>query len=1359
MSYPQEIAEQLSQKIKLYQAHKVRPVNAAEYNLEPENIWGASFFFSDALVKTSLPDNLLISEARLKELVDQFNAANGFEIVLDDLFNRGWLRIIYGAVTIPTMIISAIHDFEKIKGFETEFKYFRQLSPEFRKSIVTEEMFVASAAAYGNEDNLDIRLTQTRGKFWNLKNERVEFYGTDFYSFLFGHFAEFQFLASIKDLKADMALSIKQSDLSEIHLRHIAYFRNAPAISNLIEQGLFKVIGDGEYLSVELRQSGWAHEAMMDKTGALLWKLLLDDSTFADDDARLNFWYHRTVFFNGYVNIENFFGQAEKARFLAAALNYVLTEPDISNGDAEYLKLKMDSRHSYGRDIILNGGMEGDKEHLLASDDLFEMYRHFETFNHGHGEDLVITQESRHALGYFIVQLVKSDNKSCNHIKSLCAHAKDKPYVFWDCCFMLHHWRPDLLPFLAIADQTASLAFSLILRNQVSSYFGKEEKNIKDQLSVELFSLIAFYLSVSPSIPGERKAEILFQCLLLSTIGKFKDGPDQDDRRIVAKEIRRVIADTELPGISYDGNLKIKNLFYPGLLDDLFKLLKYHKTVDIYENGMLTLPVVELDITDLLFELAFTKNSKAEIIGTSQQFHDYSQLFINTYLDAVNQQEIKKRDFGDGELKTVLPSWSSRGEGELQIKWGRLFLYLEQTNQLDELLSPVNLAFTNTEERYDEFNRFVANKLRTHVLILINAFNEIYQEQRQLKIAGFPVESVLSKIENKITNYVIRYSSFSPAEKRYDIFNEHLERWFGRNKKNELLPLIGSILNRFQKENRQAIIKELIKKEQLLRSLKLLEDIVSEQERNRLLNIITKDSDIVKIFDKLSFQDMQFVVMSLSTNERFLDSAEDALAYTELFAGGHKWGPHEQENQVFIYRMKLLQAYQKGSSDELEAISPIGITHFQGHNFSSNDEKDFYRALLFLKNQDGEAAYHLFNELVAKSSDERPVLALNRFASKLKWVEITKDLVEKKALALSALHEWESFEHSYPPNKSWPSIGENISFNKLHAFEILEEFVRFDQEYDNIDIGVKMRADFLEIRVTTFMYRKMKMQAENLLAEARQFHMLENGNYPDFIYALEKSTYADESLDYLAIQYDRIFRLSPEELIQVIPDSLNDGKNLSGFLLNEIIAATKDMLTLINSLPKVGHEDKYSDLIMLSLKGRLLNFKWHPANLRAGFSDPDDQKNGGGSVSDADNLGEIDFGVYRANGERIAICEAMILEGRNAIEVQKHNLKVFNYDPDRKLYFIISYYKGGPESFVKGWESYIQVVEDFIEFPILYPLVGKVTELKKDVLNGPIRIGKSLHGGNTELYHIFINVNYKLPIKKKKVRETMAAKK
>ena len=61
------------------------------------------------------------------------------------------------------------------------------------------------------------------------------------------------------------------------------------------------------------------------------------------------------------------------------------------------------------------------------------------------------------------------------------------------------------------------------------------------------------------------------------------------------------------------------------------------------------------------------------------------------------------------------------------------------------------------------------------------------------------------------------------------------------------------------------------------------------------------------------------------------------------------------------------------------------------------------------------------------------------------------------------------------------------------------------------------------------------------------------------------------------------------------------------------------------------------------------------------------------------------------------------------------------------------------------------MVDNFIEFPMTYKPKGALDVLPQIFPSDSIIVGKSIHGTDTELFHLFININYKLSLNNKKV--------
>jgi len=1300
-----------------------------------DNAWGAAFLCAQVLAKTFFQEDAIISEFRLGELAADYERDKGVCVDVADLVTKSWLRVAFGEVMIPYLTSSAVYRFEKIAPFAREFVFFDALTPDQIKATTTEDELITLAG--GPNNAVSITLPQTKNLFWFLKNDKVELPRLDNDRYLLEHQDVFDFLSWLLDKLKNNELLIRLQDFTEIRDAHLVFFQVTPTIEDLSQSGLLDTNGRNYRLNLHA-DSIWRGEFVRERTAALLWQNLLLNPDFDNDLERLRFWYYRVIYHQGFVDVGVHFPPDALARFLDAAELAVITEPDLETDEREIFKLLTDIEHGHEIQLLWTSSPRFEGK-TIDKCSLNSIYSSLGLIFPQNSADVLVRQRCRHAITFFIVQLVKNDDpRSLKRIGSLFDHAESKPFGLWKACLMITHWRPEIIQYLALQERSASLAFALMLKADLTNFTGSASADIRIDLIKELAVMLMTNLAAAHTISISDKAAIIFECLIRTTRKKFRIEPQKADSITIDTVLREIISATVLPGTHYDGARKVQPLFISVILADLSAQLEAYQPHDPYRNGMLGLPVEQLDLAEWLMNLPLSSPAYRSRLAA---------FFTKTYLSVINTKTILQYDFfGDRTLKLGAPSWYDQRPNDELIAWDRALLCLEQNFELDAFLNPIGLVFNTSTDRYDEANRFVAQKLRTHLYILLDAISGLYRKSQQYEHEQKPLADVSSKLEQRIHDAVIRYSVNDPAARRYDIFNEQFERWFGRAGNKELLPIIGSVINRFSSAHRETMITALMQSEQLIRSLKLLDHIISEKERRRLLKVITDRNDFASILEKLSFQDMQFVVSALSEHNDFVDAAESALAYAAETAKKHTHSPGEGE--IFVFRMQLLLAFQKRDISAIDGLASPTHRYVHGQAFNPEDEKDFYRALIYLKTGEGKRGYEVYDRLANNAGDDRPVLALNRFAAKLQWAAETSDLNEKKALAYQALTQWDEFDKAHPKKQSWPDMRDNIWFDRLDAYELLEDYDGFDQAYAEVDENTRMRPDFLDIRTSVLLRRNMQRRAADLLGEARRFHRLSDGSYPDFIETLEKRINTPETIAALAAEYDIILRLPPEELIQVIPTS-GSKRGLSEALLEQLINASADMLNLINSLPQVDQENKYSDLVMLSLNGRMSRYGWHVASLRSGFPDSEDLDD---TANETANVGLVDFGILTGE-RRLAICEALILEGLNTIETQKHNLKIFNYDPARKLFYLLIYFKGATDKFADAWSKYCGVVEDFIEFPKNYLPSGKVTQLAIGQPHDGILIGSTLHGKGTQLYHLFVNVNYRLTLVKKMVSQ------
>jgi len=490
-------------------------------------------------------------------------------------------------------------------------------------------------------------------------------------------------------------------------------------------------------------------------------------------------------------------------------------------------------------------------------------------------------------------------------------------------------------------------------------------------------------------------------------------------------------------------------------------------------------------------------------------------------------------------------------------------------------------------------------------------------------------------------------------------------------------------------------------------------------------------NDLERFFNEAYKHDGDYVLQQLVQERRFADMAKQALAIWETRSVPNLNNEYDH-HAALCFRMKLLLTHHEGTEDDLDAIAEPKLKSSGDYlKFSGYEEKRFYKALILLRENKSEKAYEIFQSQFLASPEDRSTLALNMFAARLHWADNTRDLQLKRKLYLDAIEEWLTFEKKSKNSVDLEYIKDKIWYNKLHAFGELGDEVQFDQIYSDLERPFQLRTDLLELRVKNLVGRKLHAQAETLLYQAEDYHRLSDGEVPDNILKLRALTDTIESTKFLQDQYLRILAKPPEDIIKLLPEYESRYANLDEFVLRLLTLATGDMLNHINSVSDIGHEDKYTDLVRLSLSGKISTFGWHCGPDRSGHP---------GSLNA--NLGLLDFTISGKH-ERIAICEALILEGRNTSELQSHQFKIFNYDAVRSRFYILVYYKGPEKRFVTNWTNYKADIPNKIVFPSGFELQGDtVKDLSEKFGTDTVKVGRTIHGERTPIFHIYININY-----------------
>lgn len=206
--------------------------------------------------------------------------------------------------------------------------------------------------------------------------------------------------------------------------------------------------------------------------------------------------------------------------------------------------------------------------------------------------------------------------------------------------------------------------------------------------------------------------------------------------------------------------------------------------------------------------------------------------------------------------------------------------------------------------------------------------------------------------------------------------------------------------------------------------------------------------------------------------------------------------------------------------------------------------------------------------------------------------------------------------------------------------------------------------------------------------------------------------------------------LSPNEIPQVVPDSINSQFTLHEFLIEEILRGLNIMRDKIVAVESIKHENKYNDVFLATLRLRFPIWGW----------DITDQPRLGRSPGGVE-AGEIDV-LITATGSNITFIEAFRLDGQDFNVVNDHLSKCADYVKSVDHYYIIIYFIGKKDKFEKYWKVYLSDVEK-VEFPteLEYDKATPYEDVTKNYKGtSGVKIATTKHGTEKFMHHIMVNL-------------------
>jgi hypothetical protein len=331
-----------------------------------------------------------------------------------------------------------------------------------------------------------------------------------------------------------------------------------------------------------------------------------------------------------------------------------------------------------------------------------------------------------------------------------------------------------------------------------------------------------------------------------------------------------------------------------------------------------------------------------------------------------------------------------------------------------------------------------------------------------------------------------------------------------------------------------------------------------------------------------------------------------------------------------------------------------------------------------------------------------------------------------------AKQDWDNFVENLTDEekKELSLFSESIDSNNLHYFVASKDTIRFDQIINKLSKRHLYDEEVTPVIYNFYLERNLHELAYDYILKAEEYFNKEAIPISSTFQKLIDNSESSKLLSKYKISLERIRNLSPSKLPKITPDIINDKQSLGEFILHELVIASKVLIDKIHAIKQITHEDRFNDLFLAILRLRFQIWGWSIH----------DQARKGSSPT-GKSAGETDITIEAGN-ITISLIEALILEGKNKSLTQKHVLKSFTYAKNLDRYYMIVYFKGAQPKLEHTWLEYKKDIESSI---FSSSFTFNKTKSFEDLTSNfedihHLRIAKTIHGENIEMYHIMINL-------------------
>jgi hypothetical protein len=1091
-------------------------------------------------------------------------------------------------------------------------------------------------------------------------------------------------------------------------------------------------------------------EPFGNEISALLWILIKKD--FQDHQKA----FQKYIYLINKTNltlrwIDNLLNDEDQQILYEQAIVYIQNDKDLLVCDDELEKIRLDSVHNTRNDIN-----KTTSSFNLKSNSINELFEKFDLLENKRELDL-LSQGTKKYFFNILHLIMQYEQKNIIDKKYTIKFMIDfeRPSIILMTKFILKNNYPQMIPYLISCIELIPLVFRLLddidlNEKMIVSHEGINIKNeeiysIRNELWIDLFKITLDLFIDNYNFENNKSHEkyetigSVISCLFLDTVRNiFCKYNTYHPTDIITNAMQKrytssfqIFQRAKTKFNIYNKGFYIKSNISYFLLPKIAKNIGHNlKNTKMQYGNHFDFNIVSIDVMiDMLgiaivpFDTIGLGDAQKKVINdilpeSIKCIYDYFCYFLS-----IEKIEFIDYDF-EKKIKDVEIIFDINKLD--RTNWSLLIMFLNQYEFLNKLIEcfDSSIIFVDSKKRYDYPNQNHYYRIQVMFRILLYAYLNLKEEK---KWYDFPIhlqEKTTVYLEELIIKYALRYSKDDITNGRIDAFDDNVA--LGFNQRYSILSLLFFALNYFsintQEDFASRFFMESINLRQMLTAINIIE---SDEVKNIITDHIDK-IDIEKFIEScFTVTEWEKTLIEAINSEKHWNIAQRLVV--KIKSHYKKRDYHNEQIDLLLYQVELSLALRNKDLKKLCDIQYRPQSIITHHENNIDDIRTYFIVLHWLENKkDYDKTISLLKSLLSKDiNNVRYFLLLYKARFYKALVTEGTNLIDRDEV-FTAWHEWEKFKEIIgdDANKIAEQNNELIALYTLPYYILTKNEGRFDSEITSIPDDLLYESSKLTKLIYDFyVERNLDSFAFRFLNKADKYFKKRGITVPAIINELLVNP-DNPVLTALAESFKSIVTSNYRNIPLITPQSINGKRELSLFILNELIKATKQLQDRIKA---IGIEDNYTDLIQSILTMRFPFYGWYTS----------EQAHRGKSES-GNRSGETDL-IVKANDEDIALIEALILTGGNFSETNDHILKTLDYSKRLDRYYIIVYYKGKQDNFLSCWETYKQNVMK-IYFPngnnIKYPESPFIV-LDSEFDNArTFKIAKTCHEKDFEMFHI-----------------------